>query len=254
MPKNNSQKPYNTGKKQIIYGLHAVKAALLNDKRKHDELLITENHEKLANNYKSKIKKITFLNQKDFKKIYGGEKSTQGIVLKTNTFERPSIQEFIKNENINEKSVLLALDQITDPQNIGSIMRSCALFNCKGIILAKDNAPELTPSLFKAASGAAEIVNYFKVTNLKRSISELKKYGYWVYGFDSSNNSKSTNINFSKKSILVFGSESKGIRDLVKKECDEIIKLKIQENKQYRIDSLNVSNAASIALYEFFKS
>ena len=254
MPKNNSQKSLNTGKNQIIYGLHAVKAALLNDKRKHDELLISENHQKLANNYKSVIKKITFLNQKDFKKMYGGEKSTQGIVLKTNAFKRPSIEDFLKNENINEKSVLLALDQITDPQNIGSIMRSCALFNCRGIILAKDNAPELTPSLYKAASGAAEIVNYFKVTNLKRSISELKKYGYWVYGFDSSNNNKSTNINFSKKSILVFGSEGKGIRDLVKKECDEIIKLKIQENKQYQIDSLNVSNAASIALYEFFKS
>ena len=66
-----------------------------------------------------------------------------------------------------DKSVLLALDQITDPQNIGSIMRSCALFNCTGIIVAKDNAPDLTPSLYKAASGAAEIVNYFKVTNLK---------------------------------------------------------------------------------------
>jgi len=254
MPKNNSKKPYNTGKNQIIYGLHAVKAALSNDKRKNDELLISENHQKLANSYKSKIKKITFLNQKDFKKKYGGEKSTQGIVLKTNAVEKPSIQEFLKNENVNEKSVLVALDQITDPQNIGSIMRSCALFNCKGIIVAKDNAPELTPSLYKAASGAAEIVNYFKVTNLKRSISELKKYGYWVYGFDSCKSHESTNINFSNKSILVFGSEGKGIRDLVKKECDEIIKLKIQKNTQYQIDSLNVANAASIALYEFFKS
>ena len=81
-----------------------------------------------------------------------------------------------QDENADDKSVLLALDQITDPQNIGSIMRSCALFNCKGIIVAKDNAPDLTPSLYKAASGAAEIVNYFRVTNLKRSISELKKY------------------------------------------------------------------------------
>jgi len=254
MSKNNTIKPYNTGKNQIIYGLHAVIAALLNDKRKHDELLITENNQKIADNYKSKIKKITFLDQKKFKKFYGGEKSTQGIVLKTNDFERPSIQQFLKNENLNDKSVLLALDQITDPQNIGSIMRSCALFNCKGIIVAKDNAPDLTPSLYKAASGAAEIVNYFKVTNLKRSISELKKYGYWAYGFDSSNHSKSANINFSKKSILVFGSEGKGIRDLVKKECDEIIRLKMQQNSHYQIDSLNVSNAASIALYEFFKS
>ena len=253
MTKIKYKKPHKTGKNQIIYGIHSVRAALLNNKRVHDELLIVENLKKLADNFKSKLKKITILDQKKFRKLYGGEKSTQGIVLKTNDFERPSLDEFIENENSNEKSVLIVLDQITDPQNIGSIMRSCALFNCKGIILAKDNAPDLTPSLYKVASGAAEIVNYFKVTNLKRSISELKKNGYWAYGFDSSNN-KSSNINFSKKSILVFGSEGKGIRDLVKKECDEIIKLKIQQNKKYQIDSLNVSSAASIALYEFFKS
>ena len=254
MSKNKPQKPFKTGKNELIYGVHAVKAALLNNKRQHYELLISENYKKFANNYSSKIKKITFLDQKEFKKIHGGEKSYQGIVLKTNDFERPSLQEFLKNEHANDKSVLLALDQITDPQNIGSIMRSCALFNCKGIIIAKDNAPDLTPSLYKAASGAAEIVNYFKVTNLKRSISELKKYGYWAYGFDSSNSRNSDNINFAKKSILVFGSEGKGMRDLVKKECDEIIKLKMQQNSHYQIDSLNVSNAATIALYEFFRS
>ncbi len=254
MPKNKTQKSLNTGKIQIIYGLHAVRAALLNNQRVHEELHITENNHKIVENHRSKIKKITVLDQKEFKKLHGGEKSTQGVVLKTNDFERPSLQQFLIKENVNGKSVLLALDQITDPQNIGSIMRSCALFNCKGIIVAKDNAPDLTPSLYKAASGAAEIVNYFKVTNLKRSISELKKHGYWAYGFDSSNDSKSANINFSKKSILVFGSEGKGIRELVKKECDEIIKLKMQQDTHYQIDSLNVSNAASIALYEFYKS
>ncbi|MBC8411983.1 MAG: 23S rRNA (guanosine(2251)-2'-O)-methyltransferase RlmB [Proteobacteria bacterium] len=254
MSKNKPQKSLNTGKIQIIHGMHAVRAALLNTKRVHLELHITENNHEFARNYKSTIEKITILNQKEFKNLYGGEKSTQGIVLKTNDFERPSLQQFVKNENVNDKSVLLALDQITDPQNIGSIMRSCALFNCKGILLAKDNAPDLTPSLYKAASGAAEIVNYFRVTNLKRSISELKKYGYWVYGFDSSEDSKSSNINFTKKSILVFGSEGKGMRDLVKKECDEIIKINMHQNKHYQIDSLNVSNAATIALYEFFKS
>ena len=254
MPKNKPQKSLNTGKIQIIHGMHAVRAALLNTKRVHHELHITENNQEFAKNYKSIIKKVNILDHKEFKKLYGGEKASQGIVLKTNDFERPSIQQFVKNENVDERSVLMALDQITDPQNIGSIMRSCALFNCKGIIVAKDNSPDLTPSLYKAASGAAEIVNYFRVTNLKRSISELKKYGYWAYGFDSSKDSESSNINFTKKSILVFGSEGKGMRDLVKKECDEIIKLKMQQNKHYQIDSLNVSNAATIALYEFFKS
>ena len=127
-------------------------------------------------------------------------------------------------------------------------MRSCALFNCKGIIIAKDNAPDLTPSLYKAASGAAEIVNYFKVTNLTRSIYELKKYGYWAYGFDSNNSRISEDINFAKKSILVFGSESKGMRDLVKKECDEIIQLQMQKNTHYQIDSLNAVSYTHLTL------
>ena len=254
MPKNKPHKSLNTGKIQIIHGVHAVRAALLNTKRIHHELHVSENNHEFANNFKSKIKKITILDQNEFKRLYGGEKASQGIVLKTNDFERPNLKQFVKNENADDKSVLLALDQITDPQNIGSIMRSCALFNCKGILVAKDNSPDLTPSLYKAASGAAEIVNYFRVTNLKRSISELKKYGYWAYGFDSSNSRSSENINFAKKSILVFGSEGKGMRDLVKKECDEIIKLNIQQNSYYQIDSLNVSNAATIALYEFFRS
>tara|TARA_Y100001970_G_C14007518_1_gene736629 strand:+ start:160 stop:924 length:765 start_codon:yes stop_codon:yes gene_type:complete len=254
MPKKKYKKPNNTGKIQTIYGLHAVRAALFNNKRVHEHLYITENHKQITENIGSKIQKITILDQKEFKKMHGESKSNQGIVLITNDFERPNLQQFLKNKNEDEKSVLLALDQITDPQNIGSIMRSCALFNCTGIIVAKDNAPDLTPSLYKAASGAAEIVNYFKVTNLKRSITELKKYGYWVYGFDSSNESNSEDIKFSKKAILVFGSEGKGIRNLVKKECDVIIKLKMKKNIDFQIDSLNVSNAASIALYEFYKS
>ncbi|MDC3131674.1 RNA methyltransferase, partial [Pelagibacteraceae bacterium] len=130
-------------------------------------------------------------------------------------------------------------------------MRSCALFDCKGIIVSKDNAPDLTASLFKAASGAAELVNYFKVTNIKRSLSELKSHGYWIYGFDSSTNTESKR-NYSKKSVLVFGSEGKGIRELVKKQCDEILKLDIKSNLEFQIDSLNVSNATAIALHEFY--
>ena len=126
-------------------------------------------------------------------------------------------------------------------------------FDCAGIIVGKDNSPELTSSLFKSASGAAEIVNYIRVTNIRRAISFLKKNKYWIYGFDSSkiNNSK---LNFSQKSVLVFGSEGKGIRELVKKECDEIIQINMKNNLKFEIDSLNVSNATSIALYQFYST
>ena len=236
-----------------IYGLHSVKAALLNKKREHVELIVSENQRNFTKKYDLKIKKIRVLDNKDFKQKFGGEQSTQGVVLQTKEFNKPSLNEFLKNEHMNPKSVIVVLDQITDPQNIGSIMRSCAMFDCKGIIVAKDNSPELTPSLFKAASGAAEIVNYFRVTNLKRTLLNLKNNDYWIYGFDSSN-SNSSDFKFSKKSVLVFGSEGKGIRDLVKKECDILLKLQSKPNKEYQIDSLNVSNATTIALYEFFKN
>ena len=252
MSKKRYQKPHNTGKIQIIYGLHAVRAALLNGKRAHEELYITENNKQIEENLRSKVPKITILDHKEFKKLHGEIKSNQGIVLRTNDFERPSLQQFLKNEDKKDKSVLLALDQITDPQNIGSIMRSCSMFDCKGIIVAKDNSPEITSSLLKAASGAAEVVNYFRVTNLKRTLSDFKKNNYWIYGFDSSNNTKSE-LEFSKKSVLVFGSEGKGMRNLIRKECDILVKIKSKPNIEYEIDSLNVSNAASIALYEFFK-
>ena len=252
MSKKFSKKQDKTQKNQVIFGIHSVKAALLNEKRVHNELILQENISFPLDKFKSKVKKIKFLDQKTFKKFYGNQQSTQGIVLKTQDFLRPSFEEFLENENKKSKSIILVLDQITDPQNIGSIMRSCALFNCSGIVVSKDNSPELTPSLLKAASGAIELVNYFKVINLRRRLIELKKNGYWIYGFDSSNNNKA-DLNFEKKSVLVFGSEGKGIRDLIKKECDLLVKLKMKQISNFEIDSLNVSNATSIALHEFFK-
>ncbi len=252
MTKKYLKKLSKTKKNQLIFGIHSVKAALLNKKRRHNELILQENVRFPLEKFKTKIEKITFLDQNTFKKLYGNQHSTQGVVLITNEFLRPSFEEFLKKEDKKTKSVILVLDQITDPQNVGSIMRSCALFNCFGIIVSKDNSPDLTPSLLKAASGAAELVNYFKVINIRRSLLDLKKQGYWIYGFDSSKDNKS-NLNFEKKSVLVFGSEGKGIRDLIKKECDVLMKLEMEKIPSFEIDSLNVSNATSIALHEFYK-
>ena len=252
MSKKYTKNPNKIPKNQIIYGIHSVKAALLNKKRTHNEIILQENTSFPIEKFKANIKKIKFLDQKQFKKVYGNEHTTQGVVLVTEELLKPSLEEFIQIEGKKNKSIILVLDQITDPQNIGSIMRSCALFDCKGIVVSKDNSPELTPSLLKAASGAAELVNYFKVTNIRRSLLDFKKNGYWIYGFDSSSNSKS-DLKFEKKSVLVFGSEGKGIRDLIKKECDVLMKLKMQDLSQFQIDSLNVSNATSIALYEFYR-
>ena len=238
---------------QQIYGLHAVKAALENKSRVHNELYITQKHRDLISKYHNIVPKIQILESDIFNKRFGNEKVTQGIFLFSNYLKMLSLQDFLKLEKNNKNSVILVLDQITDPQNIGSIMRSCALFKCKAVITSKDNAPNLTPSLLKAASGAVELVNYYKVTNLRRTINNFKKNGYWIYGFDNSGKTTS-NLNFEKKSVLVFGSEGSGIRDLIKKECDFFIKLKMEDSSKFKIDSLNVSNATSIALYEFYNN
>ena len=123
-----------------IFGQHSVKAALQNDKRENIELIISKNQTNFAKKYESKTQKITILPQNEFTTRFGNENTTQGVILKTKDFARPGLEELIKEESKKVKSVILILDQVTDPQNIGSIMRSCALFDCAGIIVGKDNS------------------------------------------------------------------------------------------------------------------
>ena len=239
---------------QEIYGTHSVLAALKNPKRRHFSIYILEKYKELIGKYSKNIGKINILNNTEMTKLFGSEKVNQGIVLKSSPLSVKQFNEVFKIEKLNEISVVVVLDNITDPYNIGSIMRSCSLFKCNTIILPKNNAPNITPTLSKASSGAIETVNFVKVTNMKRSLQELKKLGYWIYGLDSGAESNFKINDLSKKSVLVFGSEGKGIRELVKKECDEIIQIKMKNNLKFEIDSLNVSNATSIALYQFYST
>jgi 23S rRNA (guanosine2251-2'-O)-methyltransferase len=105
----------------------------------------------------------------------------------------------------------------------------------------------------KAASGALEVVNYIKVNNLSRVIEKFKKNNFWVIGFDNNANYSNNSIQLPKKCLLIFGAEDKGLRDLTKQKCDQIIKIPIKSNNVYGIESLNVTNACTIGLYEHFK-
>ena len=237
-----------------IYGFHAVQAALNNNLRKHQKLVISQkNHDFISKNVEEKINNIITLTNRDFIRIYGNKNNHQGIILKTTNLEQPSIKEIIKKSNNKTKNVIIMLDQITDPQNIGSIMRSCALFNCNTILVSKNNSPNITSSMAKTASGALEIVKYIKVTNLSRTIQKFKKNNFWIIGFDNLTNYSNNMTKLPKKCLLVFGAEGKGLRNLTKKECDQIIKIPINSDNQYGIESLNVANACTIALYEHFK-
>ena len=254
--KSNKQKRSKIKGFAEIFGTHAVYAALNNPNRRHEKLFVSQNQkEELSKEFGKLVPDINELHNKEMFKMFGNEASHQGIVLRTSKLEQPSLENVINNSKEKKTDVVIILDQVTDPNNIGSIMRSCALFNCNSIIVSNDNAPDITANMAKAASGALEIVNYISVVNLSRTIIEFKKNNYWVYGFDSNDNkNKNKNLDLPKKCVLVFGSEGKGLRHLTKKECDTLVTIPMKPNKEYNVESLNVSNACSIALYEHYKN
>ena len=254
--KTNRQKRLNNKGFSDIFGSHAVHAALQNPNRNHQKLFVNQNQkEELEKNIKKLVPEINELHNKEMFKMFGSDSTHQGIVLRTSKLAQPKLEEIISKSKEVKSDIIIMLDQVTDPNNIGSIMRSCALFNCKSIIVSNDNAPDITSTMAKAASGALEEVNYISVVNLSRAILQFKKNNYWIYGLDSNEKSgKNKNLDLPPKCVLVFGSEGKGLRNLTKKECDELISIPIKKNQYYNIDSLNVANACSIALYEHFKN
>ena len=146
-------------------------------------------------------------------------------------------------------STILILDSLTDSQNVGAIIRSAFLFGISLIIYNENNSFDINSTLIKSASGAYENVRLLKVMNLNNTIKILKNEGYWVVGLDSDSNESLSNVRKDTKKVLILGSEGKGIRDLVKKNCDYLIKIPMV-NKNSSVDSLNVSSAASIIFYE----
>ena len=254
--KTNRQKRLNNKGFAEIFGSHAVRAALQNPNRIHQKLFVSQNQrENLDKNINKLVPEVNELHNKEMFKMFGNDSTHQGIVLRTSKIVQPTLEEILLESKNFKFDIIIMLDQVTDPNNIGSIMRSCALFNCGSIIVSNDNAPDITANMAKAASGALEKVNYISVVNLSRAIIQFKKNNYWIYGLDSNVKLKDeNNLDLPSKCVLVFGSEGRGLRNLTKKECDRLISIPIKKNKKYNIDSLNVSNACSIALYEHFKN
>ena len=179
------------------------------------------------------------------------DNKNQGIALEAYYPKNFELSKILSN---NTNTLIIMLDQIQDPQNIGSIMRSAALFGCNYIITSKDNSPDLNSSIIKAASGGAEIVDYVKVQNLSRNILEIKKHGFWVVGLDQNSEVSIDKFDIPKKCLLILGSEGAGLRNLTKKICDEIQTIPMISNSKYGIESLNVSNACTVALFKHFIS
>ena len=229
----------------IIMGQHAALAAIENLKRVIISLKCTkEFFEKNKTAIENRgISKLFIVSRKEIDSEIKNN-IHQGILLKCKSLKQISLEEINKNERN-----IVILDSLNDSQNVGSILRTSYLFGIKTIISNKDNSFKINPFLIKSACGAFEKINFIEVINLNRTVEKLKKMGYWIVGFDMNAKSNISEVPKDLKKVLIFGSEGKGIRPLILKNCD--FKTKICLNVEDRkIDSLNVSNCVSIALYE----
>ncbi len=238
----------NTGVKSApngvwLYGYHAVTAALQNPNRTIYRLLISrETARELPENLIPADVSGEPADRAQFARLLPQGAVHQGIAA----FVSPLPDLYEPDIPEKESSVVVILDQVTDPHNVGAILRSAAAFDADAVIVTQRNAPEATGALAKSASGALELVPLIYVSNLSRTMDSLKERGYWCVGMDGAAEQTLREASLPRKIALVMGSEGYGLRRLTAQNCDFMVKLPISP----RVESLNVSNAAAIALYD----
>lgn len=239
------------GENVLIWGIHAARAAYLNPQRRITRVWLTEAGQKL---FESTIAEARdeLLKRPDAKKVNREEMDRvtppnsvhQGIVIETTPLTDPGLHAIISANP--PPALILMLDQVTDPHNVGAILRSAAAFGAGAVIMTERNAPATTGVLAKSASGALEHVPMVHVVNLSRALDDLREAGYWCVGLAEEGKKSLSDLDLSGRTVLVLGAEGEGLRHLTRQKCDELARLPTQGP----IGSLNVSNAAAVALYE----
>jgi len=224
----------------LIYGLHPVTEALRNPKRQCLKLWASKNAaDRLAEELGTTPLEPEIVHPRDLDKRLGADAVHNGVLLEARPLVQPRL------DQIEKSGVVVLLDQVTDPHNVGAILRTCAAFNVTALVATARHSPEASGVLFKAASGAYEHVPFVKVTNLSRAMAELKDYGFRIVGLDSEAPEPVAAIDATPPLALVLGAEGKGLRQLTHDSCDHVARLDLTGP----IKSLNVSNAAAVALY-----
>jgi 23S rRNA (guanosine2251-2'-O)-methyltransferase len=224
----------------IIYGAHPVEAALANPRRRLRHLWLSRNAlGRLKRRLAALPLEPEIVHPRELDRKVGPEAVHQGVVLEAEPLPSPDFAD------IEAEGIIAVLDEVTDPHNVGAIMRSCAAFGVRVLLTTARHSPQGSGVLFKSASGAAELVDYVKVQNLARALAELKSRGFRVLGLDGDAPSRIEEEKAEGPIALVLGAEGKGLRQLTKGTCDRLVRLDLPG----KIQSLNVSNAAALALY-----
>ena len=233
-------RPRATDGPALLYGWHTVKAALENPNRRFQRLLATENALRRLSDEGVKLPLTPELVRPDaIASRLPPDAVHQGLLVEADALNSPAI------EDLPAEGIVLALDQITDPHNVGAILRSAAAFGVKAVVMTARHSPEATGVLAKSASGALEYVPIAEVGNLARALDALKARGFLLVGLDSSGTAELATLPLYAPLALVLGAEGKGLRQLTRATCHHVARLDLPG----AIKDLNVSNAAALALY-----
>ncbi|HYG88883.1 MAG TPA: 23S rRNA (guanosine(2251)-2'-O)-methyltransferase RlmB [Azospirillum sp.] len=241
------------GHGELLYGLHPVAAAWANPERRCRRLLVTDSGraalaEVLERTRAAGIARPdpTPAERADLERLLPPGAVHQGVVLDAGPLPEVGIEEVCVQAGSDSNALVVVLDQVTDPHNVGAVLRSASAFGAKAVLVTERHAPEVTGVLAKSASGALEAVPLVRVTNLVRALGELQQAGFWCVGLAESGKRTLAELDLSGRTAIVLGAEGSGLRRLTMERCDEIVRLPTQGP----VGSLNVSNAAAVSLYE----
>lgn len=234
---------------EMVYGKHSARAVFLRRPEAVRRLVLSgkpEYHNELIELARAVGATPEFVPWPEFRRITGltDDDKHQGVCVFTAA--RPLYGEH-DLDRLAERSLAVALDQISDPQNLGAILRACAFFGADAVLLLKNRSAELTPKVARIAVGGAEFVEVFRVTNLARSLDILREYGYWIYGLDEHGEHTLRETDFDRQTVLVIGAEGQGLRQRTRTKCDALVRI---PGGQEGVESLNAAVAAAVALAE----
>jgi len=239
-----------------IYGRHAVRAALQNPARRFHRLVITQELAADAKSWLAEAKArsigeldVETLDRARLDALLPEGAVHQGLALQVEPLPPAFLEDVLAEvppADAAGAAVVVVLDQVSDPQNVGAVLRSAAAFGARALVLPEHGTPPNTATLAKAASGALEQVPVVRVTNLARALDKLKEVGFWCVGLEEDGEKLLGDLDLSGRVALVLGAEGEGLRRLTRERCDFLVRLPTRDP----LASLNVSNAAAVALYE----
>jgi 23S rRNA (guanosine2251-2'-O)-methyltransferase len=252
-PAKGGERPAKLPSNQLwLYGVHAALAALANKDRKIRRIVLTA---EALRSHATSIQRARTLRplpgeevteRQELDRLLPPGAVHQGIAVLAEHLDSPGIEDIARLAQKRDHAVVMVLDQVTDPHNVGAILRSAAAFGALAVVVTDRHSPEETGTLAKSASGALEVMPLVRVTNMVRALEQLQEAGFWTAGLAGEATQTLAQAKLSGKIALVMGAEGEGLRRLTREHCDHLVKLPMSD----LVESLNVSNAAAISLYE----